>query len=234
MTVDFPVRSSQSATVIRAPPADGSVCFVKAAVRPDMHRCGDRSTGHSRAHDLAVTRKRRPAIQLYAHFQVDLAVEVQSYVALGTLNRSRPKHVPDEAAGLRYDMRQFAQLRSSSNHSGRNRRDLLDPDGIGHLSTPKRTSQHPQRATGSGHGSARCAANGPGAEEVIVRAASRQRALARAGRVQKPQPTHCGPPDPVVSAGARRQRDRRGNTAATAAGAPCRSDREGIGSSDAS
>jgi hypothetical protein len=78
------------------------------------------------------------AVQLDAHFQVDLAVEVDRNMPTRARDLLRTKDIPNGTTGGRYDLREFMGGCATAHDRQRATAELFDSDNVFHANSLRR------------------------------------------------------------------------------------------------
>src|SRR5262249_20177777 len=98
VTVNLPIGAGQHMSVRGAPCADRLIRLVKQLVRPEMSCRSHQAWRRCREADLAMSGER--PIELDAHFQVDLTVQVNRNMAACTRDLLCANDIPNGATGF--------------------------------------------------------------------------------------------------------------------------------------
>src|SRR5262245_8798200 len=133
VAVKLPAGTRQRITVVLAPAVDRLMGLAEEAIGPVMGRGGHETRRGYRGDDFAVPGER--PVQLDAHFQVDLVIQVDRDVPASPRDLLRTKDIPDGAAGFRDDLREFPGGRATAHDRQRATDELFESDNVFHANT---------------------------------------------------------------------------------------------------
>src|SRR5262245_29915024 len=102
------------------------MCLTEATVRPVMSRRGHGAGRGRRVDHFTVPTE--GGLQLYAYFQVDLAVQVDRDVTARPRDRPRPDNAPHRPASGRHNLREVLGRRPTADHCERTTGVLFEAD----------------------------------------------------------------------------------------------------------